>query len=167
MDSVPAFERIGLNRYRESFGLYYEDFQVGSTIEHYPGRTITEADNIWMSLLSMNTHPLHIDAVYGEQTEWGKNLVSSLVTLSIVGGLALRSTSARGIANLGWEDIKLIAPVFVGDTVYAESSILDKRESRSRPGQGIVKVCTTGNKSDGTQFMSFTRSFLVPMKSIT
>jgi itaconyl-CoA hydratase len=146
MDNVPAFQKIGENRYRETFGLFFEDFEVGATIEHYPGRTVTETDNIWMSLLSMNHHPLHIDANYGAQTEWGKNLVSSLVTLSIVAGLALRGTSANGIANLGWKEIKLLAPVFVGDTLYAESTTLSKRLSKSRRGQGIVQVRTVGKK---------------------
>jgi len=161
---VAAFKKIGEKRYRESFGLYYEDFEVGSTIEHYPGRTITETDNVWMSLLSMNIHPLHIDAAYGEKTEWGKNLVSSLVTLAVVGGLALRSTSAKGIANLGWDNIRLTAPVFVGDTVYAESTILEKRLSNSRAGQGIVSIRTLGKKADATPFLHFTRSFLVPLQ---
>lgn len=167
VDNVSAFEKTGANRYREAFGLYYDDFQVDATIEHVPGRTVTEADNIWMSLLSMNNHPLHIDAAYGEKTQWGKNLVSSLVTLSIVGGLALRSTSARGVANLGWEEIKLPAPVFVGDTLYAESTVLSKRLSKSRPGEGIVTVQTVGKKSDGTVVITFVRSFLVPLRPTT
>ena len=162
MKNIPAFEQLDNNRLRERFGLYYDDFKVGSIIEHYPGRTITEADNIWMSLLCMNTHPLHIDAAYGEKTEWGKNLVSSLITLSIVGGLSLKGTSARCTANLGWEEIKLLSPVFVGDTIYAESEILDKRLSQSRPNEGIIKVKTIGKKPDGTIFLYFIRHFLVP-----
>jgi itaconyl-CoA hydratase len=167
MEGVTAFEKIADNRYRETFGLFYEDFQVGATIEHYPGRTITEADNIWMSLLCMNVHPLHIDNHYGQGTEWGKNLVSSLVTLAVVGGLALRGTSARCTANLGWEEISLAAPVFAGDTIYAETEVLEKRLSRSRPNEGIVKVKTRGKKSDGTEFLVFTRSFLVPLREKT
>jgi itaconyl-CoA hydratase len=117
-----------------------------------------------MSLLSGNNHPLHCDAHYGAQTEWGKNLVSSLVTLSVVGGPALRGTSAKAVANLGWEEIKLPAPVFVGDTLYAESTILSKRLSNSRPGEGIVKVQTVGKKADGTVVIQFIRSFLVPQR---
>ena len=166
MRDVKQFEQVGENRFRENFGLLYEDFTVGAIIEHYPGRTITEADNIWMSMLCMNVHPLHIDREYGENTEWQKNIVSSLVSLAIVGGLALRGTSARCTANLGWEEIKLLSPVFNGDTVYAESEILKKRVSKSRPGEGIVTVRTRGKKADGTVFLDFIRSFLVPMRGI-
>lgn len=166
MHNVPAFEKIGENRFREAFGLFYDDFEVNVTVEHYPGRTITETDNVWMSMLCGNNHPLHSDAHYGAQTEWGKNLVSSLVTLSIVSGLALRGTSAKAVANLGWEEIKLPAPVFIGDTVYAESTVLSKRLSNSRPGQGIVKVRTEGRKADGTVVIQYVRSFLVPLRPV-
>jgi itaconyl-CoA hydratase len=162
MVKLRSFDKVRNKRYRENFGLLYEDFEVGATIEHYPGRTITETDNVWMSLLSHNNHPLHIDAEYGKKTQWGRNLVSSLVTLSIVGGLALRSTSARAIANLGWENIVLPAPLFVGETVYAETTILSKRRSKSKKRQGIVRVRTIGRKADGTVVISFIRSFMVP-----
>ena len=159
-----AFEEVGDGRYRESHGPYYDDFDIGDIIEHRPGRTITESDNIWMSLLSMNAHPLHIDASFAASTEFGKPLVSSLITLSVVGGLSTNGTSARAIANLGWEKIRLSQPVFVGDTVFAESTVPDKRPSASRPGVGVVTFETRGVKDDGTEFMQFTRSALIPYR---
>ena len=112
----------------------------------------------------MNTHPVHFDAAYARETEFGKYLVNSTLTLAIVVGMSVRDVSMRAIANLGWEQIRLIAPVFVGDTIYASSDVLEVRPSASRPGQGIVKVRTTGTKADGTVFMTFERSALVPMR---
>jgi itaconyl-CoA hydratase len=162
--TISAYKKVGKNRYRETYGLYFEDFEEGDVFEHRPGRTITEVDNIWQSLICMNTHPLHIDAVYASKTEWKKPLVSSLVTLAIVGGISLNSTSAKGVANLGWDKIRLTAPVFVGDTIYAESKVLSKRMSRSRKTQGIVTMETRGLKADGTVFMTYERSFLVPLR---
>lgn len=162
--TIQVYKQVGEKRYRESFGLYFEDFEVGDIFEHRPGRTLTEVDNIWQSLLCMNTHPLHIDSVYGGHTEFGQNLMSSLVTLAIVGGMSLRSTSAKGVANLGWDKIRLTAPVFVGDTIYAESEVLRARPSSSRPHQGIVTVETRGLKADGTVFMTYERTFLVPRR---
>jgi itaconyl-CoA hydratase len=158
-----AFERVGQNRYREVHGLYYDEFDVGDVIEHRPGRTVTAADNMWFSLLSLNAHPLHIDDVYAQQTEFGRPLVSSLVTLSIVGGLSTNGTSARAIANLGWEKISLTRPVFVGDTIYAESEVTAKRLSSSRPGTGIVTFSTRGLNQENVVFMTFTRSALIPL----
>jgi ornithine cyclodeaminase/alanine dehydrogenase-like protein (mu-crystallin family) len=113
--SISWLEPVGENSFRESHGMYYEDFGIDETYEHRPGRTVTETDNIWQSLMNMNTHPLHIDNVYAEQTEFGRPLVSSLVTLSIVGGLSLASTSMRAVANLGWKNVTLPHPVFVSD----------------------------------------------------
>ncbi len=162
---LPAYERVGEGRYRESRGLSLEDFTVGEIVEHRPGRTITEADNVWGSLLAQNNHPLHIDAAYAAGTEFGRPLVSSLVTLSIVSGMSVESTSARAIANLGWGEIRLLAPVFVGDTVYAESEVLAVRPSASRPEQGVVTCETRGVKADGTLFLSARRTFLVPRRA--
>lgn len=157
-----GYERIGERHYRESVGFSYEQFTVGDVIEHRPGRTVTETDNVLMSMLAMNVSPLHIDAAYCETLPWGKPLVSSLVTLSIVGGMTVRSTSGRALANLGWDRIRLPAPVFAGDTLYAQSEILAKRLSRSRPGEGIVTCRTTGTKSTGEVVLVYERSFLVP-----
>lgn len=164
MEHVRSYKRIGERRYREVHGLCYEDIEIGAIIEHRPGRTITESDNIWQSLLALNPHPLHIDHAYGERTEFGRTVVSSLVTLSIVTGMSVNSTSAKTLANLGWDRIRLHHPVFVGDTVYAESEYLSKRLSQSRPNQGVVTVATRGVKADGTLFLSCERTFLVPTR---
>jgi itaconyl-CoA hydratase len=161
---VVKAQPVGPSRYRESFGRCYEDFVVGDVYEHRPGRTITEADNIWFSLLTMNTHPLHFDSAYSAKTEFGRPLVNSCLTLSIVVGMSVSDVSQKAIGNLGWNDIRLTAPVFVGDTLYAESEVIAKRESASRPTQGIVTVRTTGKKADGTTFMSFERTVLVPKR---
>jgi itaconyl-CoA hydratase len=155
---------VGPNRYRESFGRYYEDFSKGDIYEHRPGRTISEADNTWFTLLTMNTHPLHFDAAYCAKTEFGRPLVNSCLTLAIVAGMSVSDLSQKAIANLGWDKVRLTAPVFAGDTIYAESEVLDLRESKSRPNQGIVTVRTTGRKADGTVFMTYERSILVPRR---
>lgn len=159
---ITGYKQVGPQRYREVIGFYYEDFTEGDVFEHRPGRTVTEADNVLMNLLSMNPSPLHIDAAYCEQTQWGKPLISSLVTFSIVCGMSVRSTSGRAVANLGWDKIRLTHPVFAGDTIYAESRILAKRLSERRPGEGIITCQTVGLKSTGEVFLTFERSFLVP-----
>jgi len=146
----------------DSSGRYFEHFTVGDVFKHRPGRTITETDNTWFTLLTMNTHPLHFDAAYAAESEFGKPLVNSCLTLSMVVGMSVSDLSRNAVANLGWDKIKLTAPVFVGDTIYAESEVLAKRESRSRANQGIVTVLTTGRKADGSAFMNFERTFLVP-----
>ncbi|MCC7276322.1 MAG: MaoC family dehydratase [Alphaproteobacteria bacterium] len=155
---------IGPQRYRASPGRYFEDFTVGDVYEHRPGRTIAETDNTWFTLLTMNTHPLHFDAAYAAHSEFGRPLVNSALTLSIVTGMSVADVSQHAIANLGWTDIKLSAPVFAGDTVYAETEVLAKRPSSSRPHQGIVTVRTRGTKADGTVFMTFDRSILTAMR---
>ena len=157
-------EPRGAGRYRESFGRWFDDFQVGDVYEHRPGRTVTETDNTWFTLLTMNTHPLHFDVAYAANSEFGRPLVNSCLTLSMVVGMSVRDLSQNAVANLGWDKIKLTAPVFVGDTIYATSKVLATRESRSRPNQGIVTVLTTGRKADGTEFMHFERAFLVPKR---
>ncbi len=155
---------IGPNRYRESYGRYFEDFEIGDVYEHRPGRTITESDNTWFTLLTMNQHPLHFDAEYAAKSEFGKPLVNSCLSLSIVAGMSVSDVSQKAVANLGWDKIKLAAPVYVGDTLYAESEVLAKSASKSRPNQGIVTIRTTGKKQDDTVFMSFERSMLIPMR---
>ncbi|MCP5150237.1 MAG: MaoC family dehydratase [Ectothiorhodospiraceae bacterium] len=161
---VANAKEVAPGRYRESYGRYFEDFRVGDVYEHRPGRTISEADNTWFTLLTMNQHPVHFDAEYAAKSEFGRPLVNSCLTLSVVAGMSVSDLSQKAIANLGWDAIKLSAPVFVGDTLYAESEILDKRESRSRPNQGIVKARTIGKKADGTVFMSYERTLLVPKR---
>ncbi len=155
---------VGPGRYRESFGRYLEDFKTGDIYEHRPGRTITESDNTWFTLLTMNTHPIHFDREYAAKSEFGKPLVNSCLTLSIVAGMSVSDTSQKAIANLGWTDIKLPHPVFAGDTLYAESEVLAKRESKSRPTQGIVTVATTGKKQYGTVVITYERTVLVPKR---
>jgi itaconyl-CoA hydratase len=161
---MQSHEQVGHQRYRESFGRYYDDFVIGDVYEHRPGRTITETDNIWFTLLTMNKHPLHFDNAYAAKTEFKRPLVNSCLTLSIVAGMSVSDVSQKAIGNLGWNDVRLTAPVFVGDTIYAESEVLSKRESASRPTQGLVTVRTIGKKDDGTQFMSFERTVLVPKR---
>jgi itaconyl-CoA hydratase len=155
-------KEIKPGRYREDIGRTYDDFVVGDIYEHRPGRTITEADNVWFTLLTMNKHPLHFDAEYAAGTEFKRPLVNSCLTLAIVTGMSVSDVSQKAIANLGWSNVKLTAPVFVGDTIYAESEVVAKRESSSRPNQGIVTVRTRGIKADGTVFMEFERIVIVP-----
>ena len=155
---------VAPGRYRESFGRYLEDFTVGDVYEHRPGRSITETDNTWFTLLTMNQHPLHFDKAYAAKSEFGKLLVNSCLTLSIVVGMSVSDVSQKAIANLGWDKIRLTAPVFVGDTIYAESEVLTVRDSKSRPDRGIVTVRTIGKKADGTVFMTFERSMMIPKR---
>ncbi|HQR54449.1 MAG TPA: MaoC family dehydratase [Burkholderiaceae bacterium] len=157
-------DRTAPARYRTTIGRYLEDFVVGDVYEHFPGRTITETDNIHFSLLTMNQHPMHCDSAFAAHSEFGKPLVNSAFTLAIVVGMTVADVSGKAIANLGWTDIKLVAPVHPGDTLYAESEVIDKRESKSRPTQGIVTVRTTGRKADGTVVMTFVRSALIPKR---
>ena len=155
---------VGRGRYREAPGLDYEDFRVGDVIEHWPGRTITETDNTWFTLLTMNTHPLHFDSHYSGNTEFGECLVNSTLTVAIVVGLCVSSTSQRAIANLGWQEIRLLSPVVAGDTVYAETTVLEKRRSASRANCGIVKVRHVGRNQRRENVVDMVRSFLVPTR---
>ncbi|WP_332682942.1 MaoC family dehydratase [Bosea sp. (in: a-proteobacteria)] len=159
-----AVKTLGQQRYRETFGRHYEEFVIGDVYEHRPGRTISETDNTWFSLLTMNTHPLHFDAEYAARSEFGRLVVSSPLTVSIIVGMSVSDVSQKAKANLGWKEIRLTAPVFCGDTLYAETEVLEKRESASRPGDGIVTVKTTGRNQDGTAVCDFVRSMLVPKR---
>ena len=161
---VAEAKRVGDKRFRESYGRYFEDFEIGDVYEHRPGRTITETDNTWFTLLTMNQHPLHFDKEYGAKTEFGEVLVNSCLTISLVTGMSVSDISQKTIANLGWDKVRLSGPVFVGDTLYAESQVLSKRESNSRPNQGIVSVETKGIKQDESVVISFERSMLIPFK---
>ncbi len=161
---VAEAKPIGANRYRESYGRYLEDFSVGDVYEHRPGRTITESDNTWFTLLTMNQHPLHFDHEYAAKSEFGQVLVNSCLTVSIVTGMSVSDVSQKTIANLGWQEIKLTGPVFIGDTLYAESEVLEIRESKSRPNQGIVSIRTTGRKQSGETVIDFRRAMLIPKR---
>jgi acyl dehydratase len=153
--------QTGPQRYRESFGRYYEDFTVGDVYEHRPGRTLTETDNTWFTLLTMNTHPLHFDAEYAKHSEFGRCIVASPLTLAIIVGMSVTDVSQKAIANLGWKEIRMTAPVFAGDTLYAETEVLGKRESASRPTAGLVTVRTLGRNQHGTVVCDFERTILV------
>ncbi len=161
---VAEAKEVGPNRYRESYGRYLEDFKVGDVYEHRPGRTITENDNTWFTLLTMNQHPLHFDREYAKHSEFGQPLVNSCLTLAVVAGMSVSDVSQKTIANLGWDKVKMPAPVFNGDTLYAESEVLAVRESKSRPTQGIVTIKTTGFKQGGVEVISFERNMLIPKR---
>jgi acyl dehydratase len=142
-------------------GRFLEDFHVGDRYRHSHGRTISEADNTWFTLLTNNTHDIHFNADYAARTEFGRPLVVSTLTLAIVTGLSVEDVSRNAVANLGWESVVLSAPVFAGDTLYAESVVTEVRESRSRPGQGIVRVHTRGFNQDDVTVIEFDRAVLV------
>ena len=141
-------------------GRCYEDFQVDDIYRHPLGRTVTATDNAWFTLLTQNTNPIHFDAYYAAQTEWGRPLVNSTFTLALVTGLSVADVSQYAV-NLGWDEVRLPAPLFEGDTVYAQTEVLSKRESQSRPQQGLVSIRTVGYKHDGTVVIEFKRSILV------
>ena len=161
---VQNWREIGPQRYRETFGRYYEDFQLGDVYEHRPGKTVLESDNHLFTLLTLNTHPLHFDAEYGRGTEFGQNLVVSTYTLALLIGMSVSDVSQKAIANLGMDEVRFTAPVFAGDTLYAESEVLAKRESKSRPGQGIVSIRTLGKNQRGETVCSFRRDMLIPAR---
>ena len=143
-----------------NLGKYYEDFEVGDIFKHWPGRTLSEADNTWFTLLTMNRHPLHFDHNYASGQTFGKPLINSTLSLAIVVGMSVFDTSQNAVANLGWEEIKLPKPVFIGDTLYAESEIIHKRESNSRPDTGIVTFETRGYNQRNELVVSYRRSML-------
>ncbi|MGI6575889.1 MAG: MaoC family dehydratase [bacterium] len=143
------------------FGNYYEDFEPGRVFKHYPGRTVTQTDNIWFTLLTMNTHPLHFNTDYCAKTEFGRPLVNSTLTLAIITGMSVRDISQNAIANLGFDEVRIPAPTFEGDTLYAETEVLARRESKSRPTCGIVTVLTTGKNQNNEIIMTFKRNILV------
>jgi acyl dehydratase len=142
-------------------GRFFEDFEVGDVYEHPLGRTVTTTDNVWFTLLSQNTAPVHFDHNYAAQTEFGKPLVDSTFTLALVTGQSVTDISQNVFANLGWDEVRLPAPVFEGDTIYSQSEVLEKRESRSRPNVGIVTVETTGYNQDGRTVITFKRTIMV------
>jgi itaconyl-CoA hydratase len=159
--ALPAFKSVGERRYRETSGLFWEDFEPGDVFEHRPGRTVLDVDNVYFTLLTMNTQPVHFDAEYAARTEWKKLLVDSTFTLALLTGMSVRTVSAKVVANLGWDKVRATHPVFAGDTLYAESKVVHKRESKSRPTQGIVTVLTRGINQNGVEVMSFERTMLI------
>ena len=155
---------LGPQRYRASDGRYYEEFAVGDVYEHRPGRTVTQQDNAWFTLLTMNTHPLHFDEVYAADTEFGRPIVASPLTVALLVGMSVSDVSQRAIANPGWREIRMTHPLFPGDTLYAESQVIEMRESKSRPDAGIVTVKTTGSNQEGIEVCVYERSMLIPKK---
>lgn len=145
-------------------GRYLEEFQVGEVIRHRPGRTITEADNTWFTLLTMNTHPLHFNEDYARRTEFGRRVVNGTLVFSIAVGMSVSDISEKAVANLDYEHILHHAPVFNGDTLYSESEILEVRESKSKPDRGVVYVETRAFNQKGEKVLSFRRHILIPKR---
>jgi len=141
-------------------GRVFEDFEPGDIFEHPLGRTITQADNIWFTLLTVNTNPIHFDEAYAARTEFKRPLVNSTFTLALVTGLSVSDVSLNAI-NLGWDEVRLPAPVFEGDTLYAQSEVIEARPSASRPTMGIVKLRTTGVNQNGVKVIEFLRTIMV------
>ena len=140
----------------------YDELEVGAVYRSRFGRTVLEADNVWFTLLTMNTNPIHFDNEHAARTEWGKPLVDSTFTLALVTGLSVEAVSEHGV-NLGWKEVRLPAPVFAGDTIRAETEVLEKRESQSRPGFGIVTVRTRGLNQRDELVIEFERAILLPL----
>jgi len=141
-------------------GRFFEDFEIGDVYEHGLGRTVTQADNIWFTLLTQNTARVHFDAHYAAQTEFGRPLVNSAFTIALVTGQSVNDVSYNVMANLGWDEVRLPNPLFEADTVYSWSEVVAKRESRSRPDVGIVTVRTTGVNQHGVSVITFTRTVM-------
>lgn len=144
-------------------GRYFDDFEVGDVYQHPLGRTITEADEVWCTNLVMSANQLHFNYDYASKTQFGKSAVNAPFTVALVTGMSVSDISQNGV-NLEWLEIKVPNPLFVGETVYAESTVLDKRESKSRPAQGIIKVKTIGITENGKVVLALVRSILIYKK---
>ncbi|GAJ98976.1 monoamine oxidase regulatory-like [Geomicrobium sp. JCM 19055] len=145
-------------------GRFYEDFEIGDVYPHPLGKTVTETDNQWFTLLTQNTNPIHFDKVYAEQTDFDRVLVNSAFTIALVTGQSVSDVSQNVMANLGWDEVKLPNPVFEGDTIHSYSEILEKRESKSRDNVGIVRIKTYGYNQDGKIVIHFLRTMMVYKK---
>ncbi|MEO3783805.1 MaoC family dehydratase [Actinocorallia sp. B10E7] len=148
-------------------GRYFEDYAVGDVYQHPFGRTITEADNTWFTLLTLNTNQNHFNADFASRAPYGKVIVNSGFTVALVLGLSVVDMSQNALLNLGWTDIKLTHPVFVGDTLYGESIVLETRESKSRPYAGIITMKTRGLNQDGEEVVSWIRSVMIYKRGAT
>ena len=146
------------------FGRYYEDFEIGAIYQHWPGRTIADYDNTWFALLSMNQHPLYIDHHYAEQQPLRQRPVLDTLIFSLVVGISVSDTSGKAIANLGFESVGFESPLFVGDSLYAESEVLEKRESASKPDRGLISIETRGFNQNHTRVIVLRRRFLAPKR---
>lgn len=147
-----------------SFGRHFEDFVVGDIYKHWPGKTVTEADNHFFCLLTMNHHPVHLDHEFASTTQGGQPLVVGSYVYSLLLGMSVSDVSGAAIANLATDGLKHIEPVHHGDTIYGESEVLNTRTSNSKPDRGIVQVETRGYNQHGTLVCSYLRKVLVPLK---
>lgn len=152
---------------KEWRGRFLEDFAVGDVFRSRLGRTITETDNVWFTCLTMNTNQTHFNAELAAETEFGQPLVNSCLTLALVTGLSVPDTSENAVANLGWTDIRLPNPVFVGDTLWAETEVTHVRRSSSRPDAGIVRLRTRGVNQRREVVCEFRRTFMIPLHAPT
>lgn len=158
-----GYRQIGEDRIRENVGLSFDDLTPGLTIEHRPGRTVTETDNLLGTTMGGNVAPLHTDAHYASHTRWGRILVCSGVTLNLVAGMTVRSISGLTTANLALDKVRFTAPVHIGDTLYAATRILSRRASETRPDTGVITCHTTAHNQHGAAVMAFNRTFLIPL----
>jgi len=147
-------------------GLYYEDFVVGETIKHSLSKTIFESDNNFFSLLTMNHHPVHTNLDYAQQNQHGKILVVGTLVFSLAVGMTVPDISGKAIANLDYENIKHLGPVFINDTLYVRTKILDKRESQTKSDRGIVYVETIASNQNGQDVLSFRRHVLIKKRNV-
>ena len=147
-----------------AFGRYYEEFEPGAVYKHWPGRTITGHDNTWFALLSMNQHPLFIDEHFARQQAAGRRPVIDTLIFSLAVGMSVGDTSGKTIANLGYELVKFEQPLYPGDSLYAESEVLEMRESASKADRGIVRIETRGFNQRGERVIVLRRAFLAPRR---
>lgn len=145
-------------------GNYFEDFNPGQTFKHWPGRTVTEFDNTWFTLMTMNTNPIHFDAAFAAKSQHGRCLVNGLLVIATVVGMSVKDISENAIANLEYETVRHTAPSFGGDTLYAETTVIDVTPSSSKPDRGIVYVETHGLNQKGEQVLTLRRRVLVPRR---
>jgi acyl dehydratase len=150
---------------KELFGRYLEDFRVGEVIEHWPGRTVTEADDVLFCMLTMNHHPLHSDAKYAEDSQFGQRIVAGPLVYSLVFGMTVPVVSGKAIANLATSEMRHSRPVFHGDTLYARTEVLSVRDSKSQPDRGIVTVKTEGLNQNDEVVLEFQRAVMLPKRS--
>ena len=153
--------------FRDRFGRLFEDFEVGDVYRHWPGKTINAHDNDLFCLLTMNHMPLHIDEAYATESQHGQRLVVGLLVLSLAVGMSVVDTSGKAIAALDYEEVKHVAPTFIGDTIYASTTVLDRRVSNSRPDRGIIRVETVVTNEKEQQVLTLKRSFMVPVREHT
>lgn len=155
---------MNINDMKKNFGQYLDEFKVGDLYKHWPGKTITESDNNLFTLLTMNHHPLHLDKEYAKKSQYGQILVVGTYVFSLVVGMTVSEISGKAIANLDYEKVTHDGPVFIGDTIYAETEILSVRESKSKPDRGIVYVETRAYNQKNEKILTLRRHVLIPKR---